>query len=59
MERELDDLRRRVVSLETEAIRDGNCDLEIFNGGDVFSEKSVGNGDQHYDGKSGDNGGRA
>lgn len=45
MERELGDLRRRVVCLETEGNDAGDRESENFNGRDVSSEKSVGNGD--------------
>lgn len=44
MERELDDLRRRVACLETEGIGAGDRESENFNGRDVCSEKSIGNG---------------
>lgn len=45
MERELSDLRQRVVCLETEGNGAGDRESENFNGIDVCSEKSVGNGD--------------
>jgi len=44
MERELDDLRRRVACLETEGIGAGDRESENYNGRDVCSEKSIGNG---------------
>lgn len=49
MERELSDLRQRVVCLETEGNGAGDRESENFNGIDVCSEKSVSNG-EHYGG---------
>ena len=54
MERELGDLRRRVVCLETEGIGAGDHESENFNDQDVCLEKSIENGD-HIDNKSEDN----
>lgn len=49
MERELSDLRQRVVCLETEGNGAGDRESENFNGIDVCSEKSVSNS-EHYGG---------
>jgi len=54
MERELGDLMRRVVCLETEGIGVVDGESENFNDGEFCSKKSIENG-VHDDGKSDDN----